>query len=444
MNRQRRELSATQRVLGCIAIGTCAFLAMAAPAGAVVISDNFNANHDYTAGDTTGTIWTGMENIPLLVNQTVHDANTTNAGTLTVGDNGTYVSPGSPPLPPGMGWEGNRSTAPFLNLEVPAGKDFTATVKIVAQTAGNWSAAGLLARAPSATPPGVAADHADENFVTMAVFRTDAANVNEANTLMKRVLVGAQQEQNFPINPTGGATGNNEPNPLVVKLEKVGGGQTYRGWVSQDGGATYQFQSRVAIAAGNPLRDPLLVQQVGLHFQMYGGSYDHDMDPMTPNIPRPGEAQFDDFTIDTYDPLPAPGVPIIGSSQTSFTVPRGTVIAQLISDSSGQSGPHAWVRTPNLPGADAMIQGAQGGGSALLTLPATNQSYFRWDTLAPNGTYTVDITATNDWGQVSDQDPNTTGNQGLRLTITIIPEPATLTLAGLVMIGLVGWIRRRR
>lgn len=426
MNRQRMELSATRVVLGCAAIATFAFLSMVAPAGAAVISDNFNANHDYTTGDTTGTIWTAMENIPLLVNQTVHDANVSNAGTLTVGDNGTFDQDNDPmTAPPGMGWEGGRSTAPFLHTAVPAGMDFTATVKITAQTSGQWSAAGLIARAAnSPTPPGFGADHADENFATMTSFRTDAVNVNEGNTLMKRITAGAQsQDVNIAINAAAPAPGSmgNDPLPLVLKLERVGGGINYRGWVSSDGGATYQFQSRVTPPAGNALRDPAVGLEVGLVYQNFGT--------------LAGTAQFDDFTLETYEPLPAPGAPEIATSQTSFTVPRGTVLAQLISDTSGQGGPFAWVRTPNLPGGDAMINGAQGGTSALIQVPPIDSSYFRWDTLAPVGNYTVDIVATNDWGQAS----NT-----VRLNITIIPEPTTIALAGLAMIGVLNSIRRRR
>src|SRR5262245_61999137 len=106
MKRQRRELSAA-RALSCAFVVLLASLTTIAPAGAVTISDNFNANHDYTTGDTTGTIWTGMENIPLLQSQTLHDANMTNAGVLTVGDNGTFDQDSDPGNGiSGMGWEG--------------------------------------------------------------------------------------------------------------------------------------------------------------------------------------------------------------------------------------------------------------------------------------------------------------------------------------------------
>ncbi len=81
---------------------------------------------------------------------------------------------------------------PFLFTNVPAGQDFTATVKMY--IANEWSMVG-----GGTDRPGGKFSHApwhwrqintDENFVTSTTFRTDAANVNEGNTLQKRIEAG--------------------------------------------------------------------------------------------------------------------------------------------------------------------------------------------------------------------------------------------------------------
>ncbi|HEX2473204.1 MAG TPA: hypothetical protein VHK01_00575, partial [Lacipirellulaceae bacterium] len=136
MKRQRRELSAAKRLGGATLVLT-AFCWTFVPAFAQTFTDDFNTPNDYQFGDTTGTIWTGMENVPGLIGSGVFDASTTNPGTLTVADPGTLEfdeDPGAGTGPPGIGWEGGRSTSPFLFRAVPAGQDFTATVKVSAQT----------------------------------------------------------------------------------------------------------------------------------------------------------------------------------------------------------------------------------------------------------------------------------------------------------------------
>jgi hypothetical protein len=416
MKRQRRELSAAC-FLGCALAATIACFWVVTPAHSAVVSDSFDSNFNYALG-AVGGIWNGSENM-LNLNGGLYNANISNPGTLTVDDNGTFDADGDPANGiSGSGWEGGRSTAPFLYTNVPAGQDFTATVKVSAQTSGQWSAAGIIARAAnSPTPPGIGANHTDENFVTTTTFRTDAANVNEGNTLNKRIEAGAQvNDNNIGINATG-----TEPLPLHVRLQRVAGGTTYRTWVSTDGGANYQFQSRVRPTAGNALRDPAVGMQVGLGYMNFGT--------------LAGTTQFDDFVLDTHDPLPAPGAPNLTSSQTSFTVARGTVLQQLITDTTGQ-GLLSWVRTPNLPGGDAMLPGTNGGPpSAQVPVPPPSGSYFRWDTLAPVGNYMVTINASNDWGQESN---------AIVLNITIVPEPTSIALVGMAILGLLTSSRRRR
>jgi hypothetical protein len=421
MNRKPKLVSPTRHAFRCGTIAGCIVLTLASLAGAVVVSDNFNTAHDYQFGVLPGGgIWNGMENV-LNLSGGAFNASMTNAGTLTVEDNGTFDADGNPDNGiSGMGWEGGRSTAPFLRRDVPAGQDFTATVKIAAQTSGQWSAAGIIARAAnSATPPGIGPDHADENFVTNYSFRTDAANVNQGTTLNKRIEAGAQlADINIQVN----ADPANEPLPVVLKLQRFGS-TGYVSSVSTDGGTTFQFQSMTIPAAGNALRDPAVGMQVGLGYMNFGT--------------LAGTVQFDDFTLDTHNPLPAPGVPTLTAPQNSITVGKGGVALLSVTNTAANQGALFWDRTPNLPGTDAMILSQGGPPSTLTPPPPANGSYFRWAVPATqaNGSYTVNVTAMNAWGQLS---------QPLTLTVVVIPEPLSIALAGLAMAAFAGLMRRRR
>jgi hypothetical protein len=438
--KQQRFLRSRDPLLGSTLAALMATFLCASLAQAVVKSDDFSdpSSPDFGGAPTNadGTfvggpigIWDGSWNMPNLAGGSF-DSNFTDTNALHIDDNGVT----------NIGWEGGRSTAPLLWTTVPAGKDFTATIKISAQTAGFWSAAGLVARAAnSPTPPGPSGGspdlNADENFVTATTFRTDSANPDEGNTLNKRIENGAQlNDNNFVIGPLA----NDEPLPNWIRLEKKAGGNTYNTYASTDG-VNFQFQSRVNPSAGNALKDASVAMQVGPSFMTFGG-------PGTGQA-APGSATLDDFSIDIHDPLPAPGAPNLSTNPLTITVPVGTLVQQLVSDSTGNQGPMSWVRTADAgnparpasnPPLSAMLPGTQGGATAppLPAFPPFGNSYFRWDTTGWNtGTYLYTITATNDWGQVSNP---------VLVTVNLTPEPATLTIALLGLIGGMGLVRRYR
>jgi hypothetical protein len=322
-----------------------------------------------------------------------------------------------------------------LFSNVPAGQDFTATVKISAQTNGNWSAAGIVARAAnSPTPPGTGADNADENFVTNYSFRTNPTVPSVGTTLQKRIENGAQVSDiqinvnnpttiPNPVPPPDTVTVPVNTLPTHLKLQRFGG-TGYVASVSKDGGSTYQFQSMVIPTAGNALRDPAVGMQVGLSYMNFGT--------------LSGTTQFDDFTLDTHAPQAAPGVPSLTASQSLIVAPKGTTIAQLVTNTTAGQGPLLWARTPtNLAGPDAVLPGQGGPDSPLTPVPPPNGTFFRWEIPAAqaNGDYLVNVTATNAWGQVS---------QPFVLTIRVVPEPISAALAGLaIAAGLAVWRRRR-
>jgi hypothetical protein len=418
-------------------------------ARAATFTDDFSADHDYQLGDTTGTIWNGMHNIPLIAGTGQFQAL---GGTLKVDTNGVNT-----------GWEGGRSTAPLLFHTVPAGQDFTATVKISSQTTGQWSSAGIIARAQNATPPGLPPDNDVQNYAAMYSFRTNAASATEGVTLMKRIELGAQiQDVSIGINST--TPPNQAALPLLVRMERINGGTTYRGYVSTDNGATWQFQSRLRPNAGNALRDATVPMEVGLSFMNFSTLV--------------GTAELDDFVLDTHDPLPAPGAASI-TPAINLTAHPGDILMFNITDLSGHNNqPMGWnfiadaanpaapptattirstpgLLTPGSGGAAGITQGgkpalADALGVALPTsLPQDGSTIFRWNTNvmqapAPNvlpaqswtpGTYKWTIRATNDWLQVSND---------MTLTVRLIPEPSTFALGGTAMACLVASIRRRR
>lgn len=266
LNRRTKVLVASPlAVLACVT----------GAASGAVLTDSFNTQFDYSGGAVQG-IWSGSYNTTGLTNGVV-------AASPSFADNGLLVIG----YDDNLGWEGGRSTAPFLFVDVPANNDFVAEVTIQEQTSGFWSDAGIIARAKQGTPPGPAPDNDDENFTFFGSFRTNDANGDAGTTLHKRIEGGAQvQDSNIAI-----LDPEDEPLPLRLRLEKSGA--DYIGSVSVDGGATWQVQSTATAAAGTPLAAGMDPIEVGLSFSSF--------DPALM-----GAAKFDDFRLEYY-PIPEPG-----------------------------------------------------------------------------------------------------------------------------------------
>lgn len=234
--------------------------------------DDFDVFHDYHAGTVpAGGIWTGVANA----------ANGDNPG---LGVTGKFVSNGEDPLGTpkpgvlylddtstggpfgnGVGFEAGRNTAPFVYREFDSAQDFDAKIKINAQTAGQWSAAGIVAR--RAGPPiGVTPLDATEQFAATYSFRTDAANPGNATNLTKNIVDGAQvQDTNVAFTGTG-IPAPTAPLPAYVRLVRQGA--TLTSQTSLDGTTWF---TRTTITNPANLLAPGGLIQIGPAFQIFGG-----------------------------------------------------------------------------------------------------------------------------------------------------------------------------
>ena len=126
---QQRFLGSRAPLLGSALAARVMTFSCASLAHAVVKSDDFsdpsspdfggaptNADGTFTGGPIG--IWDGSWNMANLAGGSF-DSNFTDTNALHIDDNNVT----------NIGWEGGRSTAPLLWTTVPAGKDFTATIK---------------------------------------------------------------------------------------------------------------------------------------------------------------------------------------------------------------------------------------------------------------------------------------------------------------------------
>ena len=155
----------------------------------------------------------------------------------------------------GVAWDANRNNAPFLYREVPSTDSWIATMKIDAQSSGQFSYAPIVVRLKGTPPNPVGlglgdALHANESFVTTGRLR--------GNTfLIRNIVNGAQVDEIARPLPSGA--------PLWISLLKTLDNFTTS--YSFDG-VNYQFVDRVT---NNMLHQYGESIQIGPSFMMGGG-----------------------------------------------------------------------------------------------------------------------------------------------------------------------------
>jgi hypothetical protein len=324
-------------------VGLSVTLSASARAQLLVHRDDFDVFHDYATGAVpAGGVWTGVHNATNGSSggfQAIFQANGVDAfgmphpGTLFVEDlNGG-------PFGNGIGFEAgglSRNTAPMPYQEIDSSLfDWEATVKINDQTAGQWSAAGIVAR--RAGPPiGVSPLDPSEQFVATYSFRTDADNPGNATILTKNVINGVEHSNAnpafFPGTPPPTA-----PLPVYIRLRKQG--STFSAQTSLDG---LMWSTRTTVTNAD-LAEPGGKIQVGPSFMMLGGgegSADFDYFDFIPNPDRlpllatwklTGGGNWNVLT--NWESHPIPGVPNNDQVEVRFG-PAATADATVLTDAN--------------------------------------------------------------------------------------------------------------
>lgn len=308
------------------ALVSCLLFAASSHAQGITYHDDFTTLHDYHTGTVpVGGIWTGVNNAAngdngALVAKFVANGEdafgTPKPGVLFMEDlNGG-------PTATGVGFEGARNTAPMIYREVDSAQDFDAKVKIDAQTAGQWSSAGIVAR--RAGPPiGVAPLDPTEQFVAAYSFRTDNANPGNATVLTKSIVNGAQVTDANVVFTTAGAPAPTAPLPVWIRLLKQG--STFTSQSSLDG--TTWFTKTVVTNAA-PLAAAGGMIQIGPSFMMFGGGqgtvdfdfFDLFVGPSDPLFSTWGVAGGGNWNnaINWNPSIPAPGIPNSNQVEVTF------------------------------------------------------------------------------------------------------------------------------
>jgi hypothetical protein len=143
--------------------------------------DNFSGSHNYRLGGVpAGGIWTDAHNELYDASSPFDpfDANTTNAGNLTIGHEP-------------VGWGGGGAdNAPFLHREVDVETLVQVTVRIEAQSTGQWSSAGIMLRSDSPLDNVTSND----NFLTAHAFKPSSS---DTRVQVANVMAGNEGETNI-------------------------------------------------------------------------------------------------------------------------------------------------------------------------------------------------------------------------------------------------------
>jgi hypothetical protein len=234
------------------------------------------AQWDYTTGTVpSGNFWTGIHNPttggnatmpPVFIADGVDALGNDKAGKLVIQDLNKHPNTNGSL---GVGWEATRNNAPFLYREMRSTDNWTATMKIDAQSTGQWSYAPIIARLKG-TPP---------NPVGLGL--GDMLHPNESFVAAGRLYGNTFQIRNI-INGSGGS-GMTRPlpsgTPLWVSLTKIFG--DFTAGYSFDG-INYEFASKVT---NNMLHQYGEMLQIGPAFMMMGGGE--------------GQVEIDSFSINT-------------------------------------------------------------------------------------------------------------------------------------------------
>ena len=196
----------------------------------------------------------------------------------------------------GVAWEANNATGPLLYREVPEAQFTSVRAKISAQSAGNWSQAGVIARIPNTG--------AGENWQASWSFRGVLAPPFQHQS--NQSLNGAEMELND--------ANLSAADLMYMRLDNLGGGvfQAYRGSGPDDNNITWTPQMDAMMMA-QPQTNPNLVGQtlqVGLAAgaigMLAGASVAFDW----VEIQTTGQTFRDDFTTahDYTTGVPAGGI----------------------------------------------------------------------------------------------------------------------------------------